>query len=203
MFFTLALIMLHHICLITGSSLAMADKKISDKDRDLFRKAVSDARPLAHAPRIRQQKKRPPPRPIQRQRDEQQVMMDMLSEPVDSADLETGEELLFSRIGIQHKTLRRLRRGEYTIEAQLDLHGFTKLEARQAVAEFLHLCRNHGYRVVRIIHGKGLGSHQKRPVLKQYVNHWLTQRDEVMAFCSALPRDGGTGAVYVLLKRGR
>jgi DNA-nicking Smr family endonuclease len=179
----------------------MSDKKITDKDRNLFREAMSDVRQLAHKPRVQKSKRRPPPHPLQRHRDEQQVLVDMLSEPLDPSDLETGDELLFSRIGLQHKTLRRLRRGEYSIEAELDLHGHTKLEARQAVVEFLHRCQQQGCRIVRIIHGKGLGSHQKRGVLKQYVNHWLRQRDEVLAFCSALPCHGGTGALYVMLKR--
>jgi DNA-nicking Smr family endonuclease len=179
----------------------MSDKKIKDKDRNLFREAVSDVRPIQHKSRVPKNKRRPPPHPLQRQQDEQQVLVDMLSEPIEPADLETGDELLFSRIGLQHKNLRRLRRGEFSLEAELDLHGLTRLEARQAVVEFLHHCRQHGYRTVRIIHGKGLGSHQKRGVLKQSVNHWLRQRDEVLAFCSALPRHGGTGALYVMLKR--
>jgi len=122
---------------------------------------------------------------------------------VDAADLETGEELLFSRTGLQNRVLRRLRRGEYAIEAELDLHGLTRLEARQALSEFLHDCRARGCRCVRIIHGKGRGSQGKRPVLKQYVDHWLRQVDAVLAYCSAIPAHGGTGAIYVLLKRGR
>ena len=182
-------------------SCTMAKKKISEEDRALFRDAVSGTRRLVQERRINQQKKKPPPRPLQRERDEQQVLVDMLSEPVDMADLETGEELLFTRLGVQHKTFRKLRRGEFSIEAELDLHGQTKIEARQTIVQFLHHCREQRMRCVRIIHGKGHGSHQKRPVLKQYVNHWLRQRDEVLAFCSARPVDGGTGAVYVLLKR--
>ena len=179
----------------------MAKKKVTDEDRALFREAVGGTRRLTQESRITPQKKRPPPRPLQREQDEQQVLVDMLSEPVDMAELETGEELLFSRMGLQHKTLRKLRRGEFSIEAELDLHGQTKIEARQAIVQFLQYCRDQGLRCVRIIHGKGHGSHQKRPVLKQYVNHWLRQRDDVLAFCSARQVDGGTGAVYLLLKR--
>ena len=179
----------------------MTKKKVSKEDSDLFRDAVSGTRRLHTVNRISQQKKRPPPRPLQREQDEQRVLVDMLSEPADPADLETGEELLFTRLGVQHKTFRKLRRGEFSIEAELDLHGQTKIEARQAIVQFLHACRDRGLRCVRIIHGKGHGSFQKRAVLKQYVNHWLRQRDEVLAFCSARPVDGGTGAVYVLLKR--
>ncbi len=180
----------------------MSDDKISDEDRALFRKAVAGTRRLEAAPRITTRKRRPPPRPLQRERDEAQVIDDLLSEPVDPTDLETGEELLFARSGLQHKLLRRLRRGELAIEAELDLHGLTRLEARQALSEFLHACRARRCRCVRIIHGKGRGSHQKRPILKQYVDHWLRQVDAVLAYCSAIPAHGGTGAIYVLLRRG-
>lgn len=188
-------------CLKQSKSRDMTKKKVTDKERALFRDAVSGTRRLTQENRVMHQKKRPPPRPLQRELDEQQVLVDMLSEPADMADLETGEELLFTRLGLQHKTVRKLRRGEFSIEAELDLHGQTKIEARQAIVQFLHYCRDQGLRCVRIIHGKGLGSHQKRPILKQYVNHWLRQRDDVLAFCSARQVDGGTGAVYVLLKR--
>ncbi len=194
--------MLQHGVIDSKLVQTMAGKKITDEDRQLFRQAVSGTQRLKTEPRVGPEKKRPSPRPRQREQDEQQVMLDMLSEPADLQELETGEELLFSRIGLQHKTLRRLRRGEYSIGAELDLHGLTKVEARRSIVEFLNWSRNHTVRCVRIIHGKGHGSVQKRPVLKQYVNHWLRQCDDVLAFCSARPVDGGTGAIYVLLKRG-
>ncbi len=180
----------------------MTDKKISDEDKALFREAVRDARRLQEEQRVRPATPPPSPRPRQRERDEREVLRDLFSDPRHPEDMETGEELLFSRIGLQHKTLRRLRRGEFAIESELDLHGFTKLEARQAITEFLHHGRERGYRCVRIIHGKGRGSHQKRPILKQYVDHWLRQVDQVLAYCSARPAHGGTGAIYVLLKKG-
>ncbi|MCW9024513.1 MAG: Smr/MutS family endonuclease [Gammaproteobacteria bacterium] len=178
------------------------DRKISDDDKALFRNSVADARRLKPEPRIQKEKKRPPPRPLQREKDEQQVLEDMFSDPVDMADVETGEELLFVRTGIQQRVMRKLRRGEFALEAELDLHGQTKLEARQAIIDFAHFCRQHNLRCVRIIHGKGHGSIGKQPVLKQYVNHWLRQRDDILAFCSARQVDGGTGAIYVLLKTG-
>ncbi len=174
---------------------------ISDEDRKLFQKSVADARKLDVEPRIMPEKTRPPPRPLQQEKDNQQVLADMLSDPVDPADMETGEELLFVRNGIQQRTLKKLRRGEFSIEAELDLHGRTKLEAREAIVEFLYFCHSHSLRCVRIIHGKGHGSLGKRPILKQYVNHWLRQRDDILAFCSARQVDGGTGAIYVLLRK--
>ncbi len=175
--------------------------KISDQDHELFLQSVAGARKLNIEPRVIAEKKRPPPRPLQQEKDNQQVLMDMLSDPVDPADMETGEELLFVRNGIPQRTLKKLRRGEFSIEAELDLHGRTKVEAREAIVEFLYFCHHHGLRCVRIIHGKGHGSQGKRPILKQYVNHWLRQRDDILAFSSARQVDGGTGAIYVLLRR--
>lgn len=171
---------------------------LSDDESDLFRSAVADVRPLASdrlpvAP--------PPPLPQKRLEDEQRVLQDMLSDPEYPELLETGEELFFARSGLQHNVLRKLRRGQYSIGAELDLHGLTAAAAREQLAAFLMACRSRDVRCVRIIHGKGNGSVQRRPVLKGKVNHWLQQRDEVLAFCSARPVDGGTGAVYVLLRR--
>ncbi len=171
--------------------------KTSDEDKALFRKAVRDVRTL-------KQDKIPPyrrplaPRPHMRIEDERQVIDNLLSDDWEPAELETGEELLFARPGLQHNVLRRLRRGQFTVGAELDLHGMSAREARQALSEFLLFTP---HRCIRIIHGKGRGSFQKQPVLKGKVNNWLRQRDEVLAFCSARPVDGGTGALYVLLKR--
>ena len=91
---------------------------------------------------------------------------------------------------MQHGLLKRLRRGQFRVERELDLHGKTSLEARHLLAEFLKRCTRDRVRVVRVIHGKGLGSHNKIPVLKGKVSYWLRQRDEVLAFCSARPMDG-------------
>lgn len=145
---------------------------------------------------------KPKPEPRQTAVDSARVMSDSLSDEFDPIDAQTGEELLFARPGIQKQILRKLRQGKYATERELDLHGMRVEEARQALAIFLNQCRDNGIRCARIIHGKGLGSHQKQPVLKGKTNHWLQQRNEVLAFCSARPIDGGTGAVYVLLKRG-
>jgi DNA-nicking Smr family endonuclease len=146
-------------------------------------------------------RRRRKPVPEQKRLDEQAVMDELSSGEFDSSELETGEELLFARPGIQHAVLRRLRRGQYKIEAQLDLHGQTVAQARESVARFLQESRGAGWRCVRIIHGKGRGSHGKLPVLKGKVNVWLRRRDEILAFCPAQPTDGGHGAIYVLLKK--
>ncbi len=175
-------------------------KKNSDDDKDLFRQIMSDVAPLP------QDKVAPPmkavkPVPRQRHLDDMQVLDDMLVHPLDAAEFETGEELVYLKPGVQHGVLRKLRRGQYSIDAELDLHGFTAMEARQEVSAFLRECRYQGIHCARIIHGKGYGSKDKQPVLKHKVNSWLRQHDHVLAFSSARTFDGGTGAVYVLLKR--
>lgn len=179
----------------------MAKKpELSAEEVALFRAAVGDVVPLKQD-RIAPHRSRPAPRPRQLELDEQQVLRDMLSDAIDPADLETGEELFFCRTGLQHSLLRKLRRGHYSVCAELDLHGLTSDQARAELVFFLNECRAKAIQCVRIVHGKGNGSPQRRPVLKGKVNHWLQQRDEVLAFCSARQVDGGTGAVYVLLKR--
>jgi DNA-nicking Smr family endonuclease len=140
--------------------------------------------------------------PQQTLRDAERVMQSLLSDEYDPAEIETGEELLFMRPGLQLRNQRKFRRGEYAIQAELDLHGRIIPEARELVAAFLRDATARGLRCVRIIHGKGLSSPGKLPVLKNKVNAWLRQRDEVLAFASCRPVHGGTGAVYVLLKRG-
>jgi DNA-nicking Smr family endonuclease len=114
--------------------------------------------------------------------------------------LETDEALSFARLGIGPDTLKKLRRGHWSIQAQLDLHGLRTDDARVATAEFLQESVKRGLRCVRVIHGKGLGSANKEPVLKGKVRSWLTQKQEVIAFCQAKASDGGAGALMVLLK---
>jgi DNA-nicking Smr family endonuclease len=178
-------------------------EKLSAEEKALFRAAVADAVPLKQERAPLTKARRPPPIPLQRQHDEARVLDDMLSDCLDPAELETGEELLFCRPGLQHNVLRKLRRGHYSVGAELDLHGMRVAEARQALTAFLQHALACDTKVVRIIHGKGNGSLNKQPVLKGKVNHWLQQRIEVLAFCSARPVDGGTGAIYVLLRRAR
>lgn len=172
-----------------------------DDTPELFRDAVGDARPLKHDNKRAPQPRRIKPVPQQRLADERAAIQDLLSDRYDPSEVETGEELLFHRPGIQTSVLRKLRRGQYIVEAELDLHGRVVAEARGMVADFIRSSQLHGFRCVRIVHGKGLSSAGKLPVLKGKVNSWLRQKDEVLAFCSARSYDGGTGAVYVLLKR--
>jgi DNA-nicking Smr family endonuclease len=175
-------------------------KKLSREDVQLFRDSVGKVKPVRHN-RIMPPRRAISTRPQFREMDEAGVLQDLLSEQFDPAELETGEELFFVRTGLQHRTLRKLRRGMFAVKAELDLHGMTVPVARQAVAEFLLECRRRGIQCSRIIHGKGRGSRHRSPVLKRKIGRWLQQRDEVLAYCSARSYDGGTGAVYVLLKR--
>ena len=175
-------------------------KKPSQEDAQLFRNSVGKVKPVVND-RILPVRQPVSPRPVFREMDEAEALRDMLSDQFDPADMETGEELLYIRPGLQRRTLKKLRRGMIVVNAELDLHGMTVPIARDAIAGFLHECRRRHIQCVRIIHGKGLGSRHRGPVLKQKVGHWLQQRDEVLAYCSARAYDGGTGAVYVLLRR--
>jgi DNA-nicking Smr family endonuclease len=170
------------------------------EDIELFRASVGDVRPV-HDDRIAPHRRTVSTRPVFRERDEAAVLRELLSEHFDAADLETGEELIFMRPGLQLRTLRKLRRGQIVVDAELDLHGMTVPVARNAIAGFLGECQRRRIQCARIIHGKGRGSRHRGPVLKQKVGGWLRQRDEVLAYCSARNYDGGTGAIYVLLKR--
>jgi DNA-nicking Smr family endonuclease len=141
------------------------------------------------------------PRPRQRELDEQRVLEASMSDEIDvDTLLDTDEALSYRRPGIGPDSLRKLRRGEWTIQGQLDLHGHRVDEARAALVEFLRSAGKRGLRCVRIVHGKGLGSKDRTPVLKGKVRAWLVQRDEVIAFCQARPADGGSGALIVLLR---
>lgn len=173
---------------------------LPEEDIALFRQETRRVTPLRHD-KVEPATRPVLPLPVQRRREEQQVLRDMLSNVLDPAEVETGEELLFSRGGLQQGLLRKLRRGQYSIGAELDLHGMTAPEAHVALARFLADCQAFHTRCVRIIHGKGHGSKHREPVLKVKLNVWLRQREDILAFCSARQADGGTGAVYVLLKR--
>lgn len=179
----------------------MADRSDQhDDDRSLFRQAMSGARRLQHD-KVKPHRSKPRPYPQQRQLDEQRVLAESLGPPPDAFDVETGEELLYCRNGVQNSVMRKLRRGHYRLEAELDLHRMTAAQAHLALIDFIARCRRRELRCVRVIHGKGLGSKDRRPVLKGRVNQWLRQWNDVLAFCSARPCDGGSGATYVLLRK--
>lgn len=165
-----------------------------------FREAVGPVRPVRHDRAVI---RRPRPRPVprKRQEDERAVVDELLTHPWDPAALETGEELIHARPGVQQRVLRRLRRGQYSVGAELDLHHMNAEAARESLGAFIEESRRRMLTCIKVIHGKGLRSKADGPVLKRLVSHWLRRHPAVLAFASARPNDGGTGAVYVLLKR--
>ena len=177
---------------------------IHPDEASLFRASVSDVTPLPRPEKAELERSLPRPVPSQRLRDDRQALRDSLSDTMAwDAGMETGDELSFARNGIGPQTLRKLRRGHWLIQEELDLHGQTVDEARELMVDFLYHCVRRGLRCVRIIHGKGLGSKNREPVLKRKVANWLMQRDEILAFCQARGADGGSGAVVVLLKSSK
>jgi DNA-nicking Smr family endonuclease len=167
----------------------------------LFREAVSDAAPLTAKKRHQPDRPKPKPKARQRAADERAALRESLQTPADIADVETGEELLFKRDHISVRTFRRLRRGAPPARASLDLHGYRETDAKHELQEFISYSVANGYRCVRVVHGKGLGSGNRGPIIKQGVNRWLRHWSVVDAFCSTPPHDGGTGAIYVLLRQ--
>jgi DNA-nicking Smr family endonuclease len=174
---------------------------LSENDRSLFRQAVADAKPLPHDGKVLRKNDAPPPYPVQSHLDEHDALRESLAAGWTAEDwLDSGDEPNFLRPGISRQVLRKLRAGTWVIQNELDLHGLDRHQARDVLRDFLASCVKRGVRCVRVIHGKGLGSKNREPVLKTKVKHWLTQREEVLAYCQARPVDGGSGALVVLLK---
>lgn len=174
--------------------------KEDDEDPDLFRRRMSDATPLQHestAPVPR----RVPPKARFARADERDVLQESLQDDVDHAESMSGEALSFRRPSVGRRTFRKLARGGFSVQGELDLHGMTVGEAHDALKGFVESSGTRGHTCVRIVHGKGLGSGRRGPVLKRKVDKWLRRWDPVLAFVSARQIDGGTGAVYVLLRK--
>lgn len=174
------------------------NRKPDEDDTHLFREAVRDVKPLASEvpePQVR----RPPARARFTRADRHAVLQESLSTDVGDPELASGEELVFARDGVPATILRKLRRGQYRIQAEIDLHGLTVPEAKEELRTFLAHALEHHFRCVRIIHGKGLRSGHRGPVLKGAVSSVLRRIGPVLAYVSARQVDGGTGAVYVLL----
>ncbi|MFT3814414.1 MAG: Smr/MutS family protein [Acidovorax sp.] len=174
-------------------------------ERHLFRDAVGPVQPLQRTAARRWHQPLPPePLPLQRERDEARVLREAMSDEFDvSTLLDVDDQLSFRRPGIGLDVTRRLRTGHWSIQRQLDLHGLRRDEAREALGEFIRLAHRTGLRCVRVVHGKGLGSPGREPVLKGRVQSWLVQKKEVLAFVQARPAEGGAGALVVLLQPGK
>jgi len=168
-------------------------------DVELFRAEMRGVRKAPPHNRVVHQLPTPEPIPTQRIEDERAVLTELSRLAFDLDDIEFDDDGLFLRPGLPRDILRKLRRTHWVIQDHLDLHGMTGDEAVEATAQFLAECKRRGLRCVRIIHGKGLRSHGREPVLKRRVRRSLMRRDEVLAYVEPRPVHGGSGAVVVLL----
>ena len=182
-----------------------ARQQAEQQQHQLFAQAVGPVRALdaAATARVRLMPEPAAPLPRQRQRDEQAVLREAISDEFDAGTLlEVDAEHGFQRPGIGADVAARLRRGHWAVQRQIDLHGLRREQARETLATFLRDATRAGIRCVRVVHGKGLGSPGRAPVLKGLVQRWLSQRREVLAFVQAKPLEGGAGALVVLLAAG-
>jgi DNA-nicking Smr family endonuclease len=173
----------------------------AEAERSLFARAVGEVKPLQSARRVVLERDQPPPIAVQQQLDEQRVLVESISDEFDASTLlDVDDALSFRRPGVGLDVTRKLRKGHWSIQREIDLHGLRREEAREALAGFIREAHRQGLRCVRVVHGKGLGSPGKTPVLKGKVQSWLVQKQEVLAFVQARGDEGGAGAVVVLLK---
>jgi DNA-nicking Smr family endonuclease len=168
-------------------------------DTTLFREATRDVKPLSRAARVVGDAPKPRARARFTRADQLSVLADAPYGSPDEPELIAADPSSFARPGVSAVTLRKLRRGQYRTQAELDLHGLTQAEAQVRLREFLITALQRNVRCVRIVHGKGLRSGPKGPVLRQLVDRALRRTHQVLAFTSARQVDGGTGALYVLL----
>jgi len=181
-----------------------AEREQRERERNVFRSAMSDAVPLSPSGRIEPAAGAVPPLARQFEQDESSALAESISDEIDIERLlDTDGDLSFRRPGVGADVVRRLRRGHWVLQGQIDLHGLRVDEARETLMTYLATCVKREQRCIRVIHGKGLGSVNREPVLKGKVLKWLTQRDEIIAFCQAGPSDGGSGALMVLLRPPR
>jgi DNA-nicking Smr family endonuclease len=174
---------------------------VSDDDADLFHRMISGAKPLRSSARVAKQHGKPKPKARFARADEENVLRESLEADIDTMQHGNAGSIQFHRQSVGRRTMRKLARGRYSVQAEIDLHGMTVAEAKPRLTDFIENCAQQGHLCVRVVHGKGLGSGQRGPVLKNSVNHWLRKWDSVLAFTSARQVDGGTGAIYVLLQR--
>jgi DNA-nicking Smr family endonuclease len=169
-------------------------------DESLFMRAIGATKPLRRNETVPLAPEPPAPIPVQHQLDEARALRETISDDFDvSTLLDADDAMSFRRPGIGTDVTRRLRAGDWSIQRQLDLHGMRTEEARDALGAFVRTAHKQGVRCVRVVHGKGLGSPGRQPVLKIKAQRWLIQKKEVLAFVSAKPAEGGAGALVVLL----
>ena len=174
---------------------------MTDEDLEAFQKAMSGAKLLKADDRVPDHKPKPKPKARFRRADDEAVLQESLEDDIDTIEHGAGGALHFHRQHVGRRTMRKLRRGGYSVQAEIDLHGMTLEEAKPRLRDFIQYSAEQDRLCVRVVHGKGLGSGERGPVLKSAVNAWLRRWDSVLAFVSTRQVDGGTGAVYVLLQR--
>jgi len=168
---------------------------------NLFQAAIGKVKPLEPPQRAKLTPEPPKPIPKQQMLDDAAALQEALSDEVDVTTLlDTDDNLSFRRPGVGTDVTQKLRKGKWSIQKQIDLHGLRSDEAREALGAFIREAHKQGIRCVRVVHGKGLGSPGKAPVLKEKVHKWLVQKSEVVAFVQAQPAQGGAGALVVLLQ---
>ena len=168
---------------------------------NLFQAAIGKVKPLELPPRAQLKGAAPAPIPKQKMLDDEAAMRESVSDEVDITSLlDTDADLSYRRPGVGPDVPQKLRRGVWSIQAQVDLHGLRTDDAREALGKFIRTAHKQGIRCIRVVHGKGLGSPGKAPVLKDKVRRWLVQKAEVLCFVQAPPMQGGTGALLVLLQ---
>ena len=181
-----------------------AEKQAAERrakaEKTLFQRAVGPVKPLPSRPRVELNGTPAPPKAFQQKLDDDRVLHESLSDDFDvSTLLDTDDELSYRRSGIGTDVTQKLRKGHWSLQGQIDLHGLRSDEAREALGQFIRDAYKRGWRCVRVVHGKGLGSPGKTPVLKSKVQRWLMQKNEVLAFVQAKASEGGAGALVVLL----
>jgi DNA-nicking Smr family endonuclease len=172
-------------------------------DENLFRDAVKNVKPLKiKSKTFEEARSKPKPKPIAKKflEDERKVLLDSISDDYIFEDMETEGGLLFLRSGHSPDILKKLKKGYWVVQGSIDLHGMISQEAKSYIVDYIQDCKKRHIRCIRIIHGKGIGSKNKEPVLRNKVKNWLAQKDEVIAYAQAPKHDGGSGAVIVLLK---
>ena len=185
---------------------ALAAHKAAEAKRkaaasNLFQAAIGKVKPLEPPQRAKLTPEPPKPIPKQQMLDDAAALQEALSDEIDVTTLlDTDEHLSFRRPGVGTDVTQKLRKGKWSIQKQIDLHGYRSDEAREALGAFIRESHRNGIRCVRVVHGKGLGSPGKAPVLKEKVHKWLVQKAEVVAFVQAQPAQGGAGALVVLLQ---
>lgn len=172
---------------------------MSDDDTNLFRRAIAGAKPIKTETRVAPVSKKPRPKARFARADEEAALRESLEADFDDMEAGSGEAMHFHRQSVGKRTLRKLARGKYAVQAEIDLHGMTVAEAKPRLADFIEYSARSGKTCVRVVHGKGLGSGDRGPTLKPSVNRWLRKWNYVLAFVSTRQADGGTGAIYVLL----